>query len=186
MSYKSLTFKIQGESPLLMHNGQTADPLNDFSKQMKRISGKRSKTEEDYLELARVEWFAGLYLKDKMPCIPGFVIEAALTEAARKSRRGKLALAGIIIPDDSPLIYDGSKDLSELWEDKRFRLTAGVRIKQNRIMRTRPRFDEWSAEVKVMFDPAVLNESDVKEIMQVAGNVGVCDWRPKFGRFSVV
>jgi hypothetical protein len=186
MSYKSLTFKIHGTASLLMHNGQTANPLNDFSKQMKKLSSKRSKTEEDYLELARVEWFAGLYLKNKKPCIPGFIMEAVMAEAARRSKRGKLALAGIIVPDDAELIYKGPTDLNELWEDAAFRLTAAVKIKMIKVMRTRPRFDEWSAEITVKYDPRILNEEDIKDIFQVAGDVGLMDWRPRCGRFEVI
>ena len=153
---------------------------------MKKISGKRAKTESDYIELSRVEWFGGLYLKNKKPCLPGFVLESALVEAGRKTRRGKQVLAGIFVEDDAPLIYDGPTDIDALWADKNFRLTASVRIKQNRIMRTRPKFDNWSAAVTISFDPKVLNPEDIREILVTAGeSIGLGDWRPKFGRFTV-
>jgi hypothetical protein len=62
MGLKQLEISIRGVSPLLMHNGQTADPLNTFSKQLKAVSGKRKKTEEDYAEMSRIEWHAALYV----------------------------------------------------------------------------------------------------------------------------
>lgn len=55
---EELKIKIVGISPLLMHNGQTSDPLNRFSKQLKAVSSKRKKSDEDYEEMARIEWHA--------------------------------------------------------------------------------------------------------------------------------
>jgi hypothetical protein len=186
MSYKSLKFKITGVAPLIMHCGQTADPLNRFAKAMKRISGKKDKTEADYEELAKIEWTAGLYVKDGAPVLPGTVLEAALAVGARKTKKGKQVQAGVVCPDEYPIIYVGPAGLEELWADEAFRLTVGVRVQRNRVMRTRPIFREWSCEFEIMYDPAQLNESDVREIVKRTGEeVGLCDWRPKYGRFVV-
>jgi len=185
MAFKSLKIRITGDAPLLMHNGQSSDPLNPFAQAMKKVSGKRQKTEDDYRELARIEFLSGMYLKDKKPCIPGFVFESCLVSAAKKTKRGKLALAGMFVPDDSLLEYSGAKDIDKLYQDDKFRLTTSVRIQNNRVMRTRPKFDEWAVKIEIKYDPKVLNESDVIEIAKTAGDVGLCDWRPKFGRFSV-
>jgi hypothetical protein len=46
-------FRLTSESPLLLHNGQTADPSNRFSKEMKKISGKRGKTDADFEQLSK-------------------------------------------------------------------------------------------------------------------------------------
>ena len=54
-------------------------------------------------------------------------------------------------------------------------------------MRTRPKFDEWAAEFDVEYETGLLNASEVKEILGTAGDqVGIGDWRPKFGLFRVV
>jgi hypothetical protein len=171
-----------------MHRGGLADPTDSFAQQMKRISGKRDKTEADFLELARVEWFGGLCVDDNQhPCIPGEVVEATLINAAKKIKRGKQAQAGMMCPGNFPLIYDGPQNLDKLWEDPRFHLTTGVKVQRNRIMRTRPRFNEWEVKIDVQFDPQMLNPSEIEAIVKRAGEeVGFCDWRPKFGRFSVV
>ena len=42
--YKVMLLTIIGTAPLVMHNGQTADPLNKYAKMLKAISGKRKKT----------------------------------------------------------------------------------------------------------------------------------------------
>lgn len=187
VSYKSLKFKIVGVAPLVMHNGQLSDPSNDWSKAIKRISGKRSKTDADFEEMSRLEWYGGLYTDGGKPCLPGFVVEAALTNAARKSKRGKQAQAGIICPGNYELRYDDEGPLDALWGQANHRLKLPVRVGQARVIRTRPKFDGWSAEIEVMFDPSQLNEQDVREIMVVCGDsIGLGDWRPKFGRFEVV
>lgn len=187
MTYKSLKFKIAGVSPLLMHNGRLADPLNEFSQAIKKISGKRSKTDADHMELARLEWYGGLYLSDGLPCIPGEVLEATIISAARKSKRGKQAQSGVVCPGNFKLVYSGPTDLEQLWADPIFRLAVCVRVGNARIVRTRPIFSEWSSEVEVMFDDQVLNEREVRDTLKIAGDsVGLMEWRPKFGRFEVV
>lgn len=170
-----------------MHRGGLADPMDPIARDMKRISGKRDKTDADFEELARLEWYGGLYIdEEKHPCIPGEVVEATLINAAKKIKRGKQAQAGLICPGNFPLIYDGPTELSELWEDSRFRLTSGVRVQRNRVMRTRPRFSEWAVKINVQYDPQMLNPNEVSEIVRRAGEeIGFCDWRPKFGRFVV-
>lgn len=187
MEYKRLAFKIRGVSPLVMHNGQLADPLNKQSKEMRKISGKRKKTEADFEQLAKLEWFGSLYLHDGTPCIPGEVIEAGFIEASRKSRRGQQAKAGIVSDGFWSLEYGGSKNPTELWEDEGYRLVAGVRIQKNRVMRTRPIFREWAATVNLDYLPDQLNKDEVIETMGILGRiVGLGDWRPRFGRFEVV
>ncbi len=44
---------------LMMHNGRTKDPLDPYAKALKKLTGKRKKTDADYLEISRLEWEAG-------------------------------------------------------------------------------------------------------------------------------
>jgi hypothetical protein len=167
-----------------MHNGQLADPLNYFTKEMKKVSGKRAKTEADFEQMARIEFLGGLYLADGEPCIPGELIEAAFTEAARKRKRGQQAKAGILADGMFPLMYDGPRKPEELWQNEAFRLTTGVKVQRNRIMRTRPLFREWVADIHIDYQPSILNKSEVMDVAALMGaEVGLGDWRPKFGRF---
>lgn len=185
---ESLKFRITGVSPLIPHNGSMADPLNHYSRAIKEISSKRKKVDADYEEMARLEWYGGLYLKDGVPCIPGNNLEAALIgrgSAARSQKMGKQAAAALIVPDDYPLEYDGSKDLDELWKDENFRIVSKVRVGTASVMRTRPIFKNWSAIVEVLYVPTSLNEDHICQWMEIAGReVGLCDWRPKYGRFT--
>ena len=187
---ETLNFRIQGVSPLLMHNGQLADPSNAYARAIKEISGKRAKTEADYEEMARLEWMGSLYLSNGEPCIPGYVLEATLIGrggAARKQKMGKQAAAGLFVTADFPLEYDGPRDPKELWPLEQFRFQALVRVSQAKVMRTRPIFPEWEATVSIEVEPDLVNVADAKLWMGIAGREsGIGDWRPKFGRFEVV
>jgi len=187
MAWKTLRLRITGVRPILLHNGQLADPLNQHSKAMKQISGKRNKTDSDHLQMAKLEFMGALYWnKDLGVILPPEVLEATAICGAKKLKSGPKAKAGLIFEKMAKLEYDGPTGLEELWADERFRLTIGVKVGASRVMRTRPKFDEWSAVIEFDYDDAIANKTEVVEWFYRAGmEVGMCDWRPKYGRFSV-
>ena len=181
-----LRFKLTGVAPILLHSDRMSDPLDPMAKVFKKVSGKRNKTEEDHAEMARLEWYGSLYVENGRVVIPGENIEAMLVAAAKKNRAGKQAQVGLFCLENPILTYDGPADIDALWGDGRFLFRCGVRIGTSRVQRTRPRFDKWEVDVTVQFDPQEFNREDVIDLMIVAGQkIGLCDWRPKFGRFSV-
>lgn len=187
---KTLIFKIVGETPLVMHSGDLADPLNPIVRQMAQVSAKRKKVDADHEELARLEWYGSLYIKEGKIIVPGANLEAMLLGrggAARSQRMGPQARAGLFVPDDAVLEYDGPQELDELWKDENFRLRVKARIGASSVIRTRPKFDNWSLTFRVLYDPDILNEDTIKEWMEIASfQVGLGDWRPRYGRFKVV
>lgn len=184
--YQQYQCRITGVTPLLMHNGLLADPCNEITRMMKAVSGKRDKTESDHAELSRLEWFGGLYVHDGKPVLPGEMIEAMLLESAKKKKKGVQAKAGLIVPDNSVLEYEGPKDIDAMWKSGKFLHKVGVRVQKNKIIRTRPVFYQWAATLDIHFLPGLLNKSDVEGFVEVGGQiVGLGDWRPKFGRFVV-
>lgn len=188
MALQQIKFKVTGASPLLLHNGQTADPLNPFAKELKTISSKRAKTDADFEAMALIEWKAGLYLNEAFKLVvPSEVVEAAFQSAAKKRKLGKQAQAGLFCEDHAVLKFDGDHlSVKELWERGKNRWTVGVRVGQAKVMRTRPRIDHWETEFQMYFDDALFNRSQIEDIAVIAGaQIGICDWRPKFGRFSV-
>lgn len=90
MAWQKMQFRLVGDAPMIQHNGQTADPLNRFSKQLKALSGKKKKTDSDLEEMAKIEFMAGLYLSKEGPIIPATMIDACVIEAAKKAREGAL------------------------------------------------------------------------------------------------
>lgn len=176
-------------SDLICHNGQTADHLNPFSKTMKQLTGKRQKTDADYAQLADVEYRAGLYTDSKnRVVIPSRVLEASIAEGARKSKEGKLALSGLFVDTDAVLDhYDGGPlTIEELTKSPDHRLTVGVRVGTNRVMRTRPIFRNVETSFEVSLNPEVANEEQLKLwLANTVAMVGIGDWRPRHGRGEI-
>ena len=184
---EKVNVKIKGVAPLIVHNGQLANPLYHYSKELKSLTGKRKKTDDDLKKIAKLEWFGGLYVEGGKPIIPGVAIESMLVNAAKRDRLGKLFKAGLFTNKNFPIIYDGPKDLEKLWKDEKFRLTTSVVVKMSRIIRTRPIFPEWQLETEIVYHPNVLNEVQIMDAFKAAGDfIGLCEWRPKYGRFEIV
>lgn len=186
MAYQKLQFQITSDAPILLHSGQMCDPLNKFSKELKKVSGKRAKTDADHEMMSKIEWYASLYTDNGKIILPSEVLEAAFLGGAKKIKAGQKVQAGMFVEENAFLEFDGS-DLTpdQLWERDANRFTVGVRIQRAKIMRTRFRANQWQALIKVVFDDSLLNKSEVSEIISITGSqVGLCDWRPKFGRFT--
>jgi hypothetical protein len=179
---------IRGLTPLIMHNGRLSDPLDEATQALSRLTSKRNKTLDDHRAVSKAEWMGSLYVTEKgAPCLPGEVIEAALCEGARKYKLGKAAKGGIIVAGDFPLVYDGPKTPAKLWDHGGFLKRASARVGTNRVIRSRPIFPQWEVSFEVQWDPALVkDDTTVLEIVDAAGQSGICDWRPKFGRFERV
>lgn len=190
-SLPTIQIRLQGVSPLLCHNGQTADPRNTYAKAMKAVSSKRKKTDADYDEMARLEWLAGLYRIDGDLVIPDYVIESVMIKGAMKSKRGPQAKCGMFFTEHASLQFAGKPEiindetLAEMFASGDFTHTIGVKVGMSKVMRTRPIFRNWSLQATCQYDPDVLNLRDIEEIVSDAGKlVGLGDWRPKHGRFE--
>lgn len=186
---QTLKVRLTGASPMILHNGQTANPLNKYAKQLKAVSGKRNKTDEDQEKMARIEFEAAWYLGAAGEyTLPAHNIEACLLEGAKKNKNGKLVQGGAFVVDDPVLVFKGSdKTLDELWEGGEHALMVSVRVQRNRVMRTRALLAAgWSADVEIRYDPGVVQPEAILQALEVAGiEKGIGDWRPKYGRFVV-
>lgn len=186
---KQLQTTWTGIRPLIVHNGELANPLNRYSKAMKEISSKRKKTDSDFEAMARLEFEGGLYFDDEHgPVMPSDCIEACLQSGAKKSKLGKDVQAACFVSDDVVRIeYDGPRDIDKLYADRRFVLQKGVKVTTSRIIRTRPMFPTgWQISFTLEYDETILNVAAIKKAMVDAGALcGLGDWRPKFGRFTV-
>jgi hypothetical protein len=185
---QELNCRIVGKAPLLMHNGQLADPLNKFVKALGEITVKKNKkTEADLAELARIEWTGSLYANaEGYLVIPSEVMESCIIAGAKKCRLGKQFASGVFVESDCVLDIGSKKKAVDLWGDDNFRDTRGVRVGQARVMRTRPIFRNWSFALVVSYDDEQVSLKDVHRALIDAGSkVGLCDFRPKFGRFDV-
>ena len=181
------TVSIKGITPCIMHNGQTASPLNPFAKRMKEISGKRKKTDEDYEAMAKVELEAAFYLDEQgRPCWPGENIEALFIGGAKKLKMGPMAKSGFLCEGLWPIIHGGPKHYKQIMEDMNYIDARGVRVQSSRVIRTRPIFRDWALKFEVWFNAEIIDVSTVRQIFDICGEqIGLSDFRPKYGRFVV-
>ena len=180
--------EIEGLCPLLLHSGDLCDPFNYYAKELKKVSSKRNKTEDDQRQMMRIEWDGGLYLDDKgRVAMPADNILALVQGGARKFKLGKQVAPGVFTDKDNFAVdYDGPKDLDKLFNDPRFVLRKRVKVGQASIMRTRPRFPKWSLKFDLEVVTDLINPEDLRRILDAAGRVvGLGDWRPRYGRFIV-
>lgn len=179
----------------MMHNERLADPLDPFVRDIAAISKKRNKTEADHMEIARLEFYGGLYtepsienvasVNGNIPVLPAWNILRCLQDGAKRHKRGADVLRGVYpITDHAPVIYDGSPDPTELWKDGTFALRKTVGIQRSRTMRTRPIFHDWQAELAVEVDATVFDVDTLKVCWTDAGKyAGIGEMRPVYGRF---
>lgn len=177
---------LEGTAPLLLHNVRLANPLDPIAKAMKEITSKRKKTDDDYERLARLEFEGGLYhLADIGPYLPGANIEKAIHRAAVITRNGTQVTRGLwVLENENPLIYDGPRDIEGLWQAGFWWTTAVKPSGTTTVMRTRPRFRDWLVETTAEVDPGQLNLEVLRQILNDGGTmVGLCDYRPRYGRY---
>lgn len=181
--------RLTGVAPLLMHNGQLVDPTNKFTKALAAATkSSNKKTEDGIADIRRLEWEGGLYTDEEgKVAIPADLVLALVLGGAKKSKQGGEAKAGIY--EAAPffaLDYEGPKDLKKLYADPRFVDCRGARVGQARVMRTRPVFRKWALDVGLIVDTEVMDPESVITALVKAGTlVGLGDWRPRFGRFTV-
>lgn len=182
------TITLEGTAPLIMHNARLANPLDTASKAIKEYTSKRKKTDADHEAIARLEHAASLYLDpDVGPYLPGENVARCLIDGARITKAGVKVTRGVFIASDvNPLAYKGPRDADGLWSDENFRHIASVKVGQSRTMRCRPIFRQWRVQAEGTLDTGVLSLRELVAIAEEAGSmVGLGDWRPRFGRFTV-
>lgn len=192
---ETLRVKLAGIAPLMMHSGRLADPFDPDTKALKAVTAKRKKTEEDMLDIYRLEWMGGLYYDPGAgPFIPGANLDTMVAEAARLQKRGKDVARGFMTLEDRlPLTYEGPRDRAAMFASGRFTDVRGVKNPGTgkRVMRCRPIFREWSLEATLSYDEKVLDEADVRAFLRDGGQyIGLGDYRPgsprggRYGRFE--
>lgn len=186
---KNLLVTWKGITPLIMHSCQCVNPLHPISIEMKKYTSKRKKTDEDQMKLADLEWEAGAYWKDGLGLyIPAENVEATIINGAKANRKGTdvekyCNVSDIYIPFE----YGENLTKEELIANYDYRDTRPMNVMRNKVMRTRPRFDKWSITFHFNYDEERIDFQTIVNAMEYAGAyVGLCDSRPKYGKFVVL
>lgn len=189
----NVRFTARGTRPLIMHNVRLASPMDSFAKklsQLNRAKMSSKRTDEERLEIARVEWEGGLYFDEDLgPYVPASWVFKCLLEGARAGRRGPKIEGGITVVEMvHPLLYSGPRTVDSLWGDdgtSRFVDFRSVRVGQAKVDRCRPIFPVWSFEADLLVDPGVIDVAELGDIADISGKLkGIGDYRQQFGRFE--
>jgi hypothetical protein len=181
-----IQIQLVGTTPLLQHNVQLADPDNAVVQEIKAITGKRKKTEDDRRAIEKLEWFGGLYIGENGPVMPTSMIRKCLINAARITKAGKQVERALLFSEfDVPLVYEGPRKPEDLFKDAKFHHRAMVGVQRAKTVRVRPKFPKWAVTAKAELLTDVLDLDELKRILALAGTAeGVGDGRSiGFGRF---
>lgn len=184
---KTIKCEFHGISPLIMHSCKCVNPLHPLSIEIKKITSIRKKTEEDQIKLSDLEWEGGLYWDDSIGLyIPAENIEATVREGAKARKKGKDIVRGFMCEDlKAPLDIGAKLTKDQLRDDYNYRDVRSMKVKQARVMRTRPRFNTWNCTFLASYDENLLNFNDIRDAIEYSGQyVGLCDSRPKYGKFT--
>jgi hypothetical protein len=175
-----ITIVVDGRTPLLTHNPQSMGDV--------KAPGKESR-----IPTPEVEAEAGCYrLAEGTLCIKGDSFRGALLGAAGAwKKKGKAtmksALSHVTVTEELIALKhkDGTPITSYEIDSRR------AMVQKNGIIRNRPKFSDWSCELSIEYDPALVSDPRIIcDILNDAGaRMGVGDYRPSkngwFGRFTV-
>lgn len=182
-----ITLTITGVGPMLMHNERLANPLDPITREMKEITSKRKKTDDDIAALAFLEFKGGLYWDDDLgPYMPTWNVKRSVQDGAKLNKLGK-AVERALTPlvQSAPLSYQGPRDVEGMWRAGYYDIRS-VKVGTNKVQRCRPRFDGWSIDVPCDLATDVLNLAELEQVARNAGlMVGLGDFRQRFGRYEV-
>lgn len=184
---KNLRITWKGITPLIMHSCQCVNPLHPIAKELKKYTSKgKKRTEEDEFRISDLEWEAGAYWKDGLGLyIPAENVEATIRNGGKANRKGKDFEKYVTVTDlYIPLNYGENLTKEELIANYVYRDTRVMRVQQSRINRTRPCFNQWNITFNLLYNEEKIDLDTIVNAIEYAGQyVGLCDSRPKYGKF---
>lgn len=183
----NIAVELEGKTPLLHHNPRMVDSEFEINRQIKALTGKRKKTDEDMRQIERLEWYGGLYEEDGVVVQPASKVRKCLINTAKINKQGKSVERALsFYALNVPLVYDGPRQIDALAADPKFKSRLSVGIGNKRVMRVRPSFFPWSMRVEGLFvEDAGLNFDELERFVELGGLVeGIGDNRVNgYGRF---
>lgn len=183
---KKITFRVRGLTPLLTHNPASM------------VAGPKKPTKGKDIPTPEVEAERGCYRDEEGRfCIPSIGFRNALLVASKQFKgKGRKSLfdtlAHIMTERElTPILDAKGKPAKSYVID-----TRRAMVQRNGVMRSRPKFEDWTALVELIYDETMFGEHGenadpvLRAVLIDAGNrIGVGDYRPArwgwFGRFTV-
>lgn len=182
-----VALQIEGMTPLVMHNIRLADKADEYARAIKELNDKKTKTDADYDEIARLEWFGGLYHDSEIGVyLPTWNVLRCLERGGVIIKKGTDIFRAVVVTSDRAEVkYEGPRDIKQLWDRQEFRWRTTVGVQRSKVTRMRPIFRRWSMVVEAELMEDVLNPSDFERVVELAGRTaGLGDARKLgYGRF---
>ena len=187
---ENIKFRITGVEPLLLNNPQCSDPFNAYAKAKAKITNKRKNTEEELLELRRLDVVSKLYFDEHLGVyIPSTWILAALAANGwNRVRISKAQIRGGIFQTSGKikLDYEGRnlvKTKDDIANNPKFVAVLLVKQKQGKIPKATPIFHNWHFDAELEFDPTIIDRETLIQLLEyIAVYGGFGDFRPTYGR----
>jgi hypothetical protein len=177
---KRFQIQIKGLRDYLQHRRPDTIQEIEKAKEITKILQKNGLDEKAGAQEAEL----GAYQKNGKAYLPSDHLSEAMAKAATQIRvggQGKKTYKDyfksyvFIEPNEIPLT-------PSKWQVHR----SYVKIQRQGIWRYRPVYKDWSAKFDVIVTDESIPSQVVREVLETAGlRVGVGDYRPKFGLFSV-
>lgn len=188
---RDLQVSFSGIDQLIHCNPATVDPLHPLSKEKKRLQSKRNKTDEVLLQIRDLDIRAALYWEDKVIVPSSWVLAAINNNAFSISKISKAKCRGAIFAKDQflTLNYEGQEKVKEpldIVKQSEFHYVVPLKQGQVRIVKAFPCFKKWSFSCDLEYDDMIVQEDDIKNIINYAARYGgFGNFRPTFGRCEV-
>ena len=186
----TLNFKITGVEPLLLNNPRTVDVFDAYAVAKKAITGKNKKTEEDQLELRRLDVEAKLYFDAELGVfVPSRWLLASLAQncwARIDVSKAKIRAAVFATETKIKLHFKGGdlvRTLADISGNPAFMHIKLLPQKGVRIAKAMPIFHDWSFESALEYDPSIVDRAGLVSLLDYSAKYGgFGDFRPTYGR----
>lgn len=184
-----LTLELTGTKPMLQRNGRLANPIDEYTRRLAALTGKRKKTDEDLIDIMQVEARGSCWeTPEGLLGIPTAAVWRCIYDAAKAFKRGEDIKRALSFTDTTePLLIDGDYISCDDFLSKSENLDyRPVKVQGRKTMRARPVVKEgWKATFHFDLLTDVIDPRDIAPILERAGRlVGLGDWRPIYGTFS--
>lgn len=181
---KSIDVEIRGITPLLIHKfGAEAE----VGKKTRRVEVNNRDPREEAQKAAYIADDGTFYFSAfSIPNSMGNAGSSHKATGSRKSLRFVVPSA-VRMDSDTVTILNGSGPAKNFEVDAR---PVTIPATKGRVMRYRPRFNEWGAKFLIHIDDELLSPEMAHQLLTEAGqSIGIGDFRPEkrgpFGRFRV-
>lgn len=181
---KSVNVEIRGITPLLIHKFSEE---SEVGKKTRRVEVKQRDPREEAKKVAYIASDGTFYFNAfAIPNSMGNAGGSHKSTGTRKSLRYVVPSA-VRMDTDTVTILNGKGPAKDFEVDAR---PVTIPATKGRVMRYRPRFEQWGAKFILHVDDELLSPEMANQLLSEAGqSIGIGDFRPEkrgpFGRFIV-